>query len=121
MKSFDAGSEAQALARPRTSAASFGRRINDVANRFSEILDCHKPIVLAVFSIAFFVLTVYRASRKLFWLDELFTVYLSRLPDVKSVWQAVTHGVDFNPPLFYLITRVSERVLGEGQIATRLP
>ena len=121
MKSFDAGSEAQALARPRTSAASFGRRINDVANRLSEILDRHKPIVLAVFSIAFFVLTVYRASRKLFWLDELFTVYLSRLPDVKSVWQAVTHGVDFNPPLFYLITRVSERVLGEGQIATRLP
>jgi len=121
MKSFDLGSEAQALARPRPSAASFGRRINDAANRFSEALERHKPVVLAVFSIAFFLLTIYRASRKLFWFDELFTVYLSRLPDMKSVWQAVTHGADFNPPFLYLITRVSERAFGEGQIATRLP
>jgi hypothetical protein len=29
----------------------------------------------------------YRTSRKIFWFDELFTVYLSRRPDFKSVWQ----------------------------------
>jgi hypothetical protein len=119
--SFDLGSEAQVLARPESSAASFGRRIDDAANRFSEALERHKPFVLAVFSIAFFVLTFYRAFRKLLWFDELFTLYLCRLPNMKTVWQAVTHGTDFNPPLFYLITRISERVLGEGPIAIRLP
>jgi hypothetical protein len=43
------------------------------------------------------------------------------LPDLKSVWGALMSGVDFNPPLFYLLTRLAEHILGEGHIATRLP
>ena len=98
-----------------------GRSLNRAATWLSETLERHKGAVLAVFSIAYFALTFYRASRKLFWFDELFTVYLSRLPDFKSVWHAVLNGVDFNPPVFYLLTRFSEHILGEGHIATRLP
>jgi hypothetical protein len=62
-----------------------------------------------------------KASRKCFWFDELFTVYLCRLPNFKSTWTAVTHGADFNPPLFYLLIRGAQRLFGEGLIATRLP
>jgi hypothetical protein len=86
----------------------------------SETLRRHKGVVLAVFSLAYFGLTFYRASRKLFWLDELFTVYLSRLPDFKSLWHAVLNGADFQLVLI-LLTRISERIFGEGHIATRLP
>lgn len=106
---------------PILALANSGRRIDSAANWLSETLERHKGVVLAVFSIAYFGLTFYRASRKLFWLDELVTVYLCRLPDFKSVWHAVLNGVDFNPPVLYLVTRFSERIFGEGHIATRLP
>src|SRR5262249_18314387 len=81
-----------------------GHSLNSAANWLSEALERHKGAVLAIFSIAYFALTFYRASRKLFWLDELFTVYLSRLPDFKSVWHVLLNGVDFNPPVLYLLT-----------------
>jgi hypothetical protein len=62
-----------------------------------------------------------KASQKCFWFDELFTVYLCRLPNFQSTWTAVKHGADFNPPLFYLLTRGAQWLFGEGLIATRLP
>jgi hypothetical protein len=106
---------------PILALARSGRRIDSAANWLAETLERHKGAVLAVFSIVYFGLTFYRASRKLFWFDELFTVYLCRLPDFKSVWHAVLNGADFNPPLLYLVTQFSERIFGEGHIATRLP
>jgi hypothetical protein len=106
---------------PALVLAHSGRSLNSAATWLSETLERHKGAVLAVFSIAYFALTFYRASRKLFWLDELYTVYVSRLPDFKSVWHALLNGIDFNPPVLYLLTRFSEHILGEGHIATRLP
>ncbi len=75
----------------------------------------------AVASFIYFADIFVRASRKCFWFDELFAVYLCRLPNFRSTWAAVTHGADFNPPLFYLLTRGAQRLFGEGLIATRLP
>jgi hypothetical protein len=47
-------------------------------------------------STVYFVDLFLRASQKCFWFDELFTIYLCRLPNFKSTWTAVTHGADFN-------------------------
>jgi len=95
--------------------------LDGLANRLSETLERRKYVVLVVFSMAYFGVTIFLANRKLFWFDELFTVYLCRLPDMKLVWKALLSGVDFNPPLFYLLTRASEHLFGEGHIADRLP
>jgi hypothetical protein len=62
-----------------------------------------------------------KASQKCYWFDELFTVYLCRTPHFSNLWSAVLHGADFNPPLFYLLTRASRGLFGNGLIATRLP
>jgi hypothetical protein len=86
-----------------------------------DFLERRKYLFLILFSIVYFLATGYRASRKLFWFDELFTIYLSRLPDMSSVWSALTHHIDLNPPLFYFLTRSAEGLFGEGQVATRLP
>ncbi len=91
------------------------------ASRLSETLERRKFVVIAAFSLVYFALTFFLAHRKLFWNDELFTVYLCRLPDLKSVWRALQNGVDANPPLFYLLTRASQHFLGDGPISTRLP
>jgi 4-amino-4-deoxy-L-arabinose transferase-like glycosyltransferase len=78
-------------------------------------------LCFALISFIYFADIFLRASRKSFWFDELFTVYLCRLPDFRATWTAVLHGADFNPPLFYLLTRGAQRLFGEGLIATRLP
>ena len=91
------------------------------ADRIAETLRRRKYVVLFLFSLLYFAATCFRASHKLFWFDELFTLYESRLPDTASVWNALKQGVDFNPPLFYILTRFSESLFGEGQIAVRIP
>ena len=101
--------------------APWNRSISATADRAADGLRRHKYIILIFFSCLYLLATFYRASRKLFWFDELCSVYVSRLPDMASVWSALKHGMDFNPPLFYAVTRLSESLFGEGHIATRLP
>ena len=75
----------------------------------------------ATFSVIYFADIFVRSSQKCFWFDELFTIYLCRLPKFRATWEAVNRGADFNPPLLYLLTRAVEKLFGEGLIATRLP
>jgi hypothetical protein len=72
-------------------------------------------------SALYFLDTLLRATLKTFWFDELYTVYLCRLPTFHATWAAVLNGTDLNPPLFYLVTRWAQHWTGEGLIATRLP
>jgi hypothetical protein len=76
---------------------------------------------IAVVSAIYFIDIFLKASRKCYWFDELCTVYLCRLPSFTNTWTAVLHGVDFNPPLFYLTTRGARELFGNGLVATRLP
>ena len=74
-----------------------------------------------ILSLLYFADILLKASRKRFWYDELFTVYLCRLPDFKHTWAAVTQGGDYNPPVLYLLTHGAERIFGEGLIGSRVP
>ena len=78
-------------------------------------------IWFAAVSLLYFADILLKASRKRFWYDELFTVYLCRLPDFKHTWAAVRLGGDYNPPVLYMLTRGAARIFGEGLIASRLP
>ena len=53
------------------------------------------------------------------WFDELFTFFVSRLPDLDHMFRAMP--ADGNPPLYHLLARVSLRLLGETSFAVRLP
>jgi hypothetical protein len=78
-------------------------------------------IAFLLLSALYFIDTFLRATLKTFWYDELFTVYLCRLPTFHATWAAVLSGTDLNPPLFYVLTRWAQHWSGEGLIATRLP
>ena len=97
------------------------RLLEAVEDRAAAALDRYQYLVLLLFSCGYFLTTCYCASRKLFWFDELFTVYLSRLPSLSSLWSALTQGADLNPPLLYVFTRASQSLFGEGHLAARLP
>jgi hypothetical protein len=66
------------------------------------------------------VFALLRAMRQL-WYDELFTFYMSTLPDWSAIWGALKDGADLNPPFFYIVTRLSITLFGANEIATRLP
>ncbi len=78
------------------------------------------PLLLTAFSVFYFADALLRASEKYFWYDEIFTLYLSRLNSA-TLWKALQSGVDFNPPLFYWLTKIAEAVAGENRIGLRLP
>ena len=75
--------------------------------------------VLAVCAI-YLVLAWLRAFRP-FWYDELLTLYVSQLSDLPTIWTALKDGADFNPPLFYVITRFSTALLGPSELSLRMP
>ena len=89
----------------------------------SQTTRSRKIIVIAflLISALYFADTFLRASLKTFWYDEIVTVLVCRLPNFSETWAAVLHGADFNPPLFYLLTRWSQQLFGEGLIVSRLP
>jgi hypothetical protein len=86
--------------------------------RFTRLIPA---VVVALFSCFYFADVILRAREKYLWYDELITWYLCRLPTFHDTWVGVLRGFDFNPPLFYLITRWSERAFGDGNIGMRVP
>ncbi len=62
-----------------------------------------------------------KARDKHFWFDEILTLTISRLPVGPEMWDAMTAGFEFNPPLLYLVTHGAIQWFGEGHIAARLP
>lgn len=40
---------------------------------------------------------------------------------MRSVWEVLRHGADFNPPLFFLVTKFSIALLGETLVGMRAP
>jgi hypothetical protein len=76
----------------------------------------------AILLAAFFLATsLFIASRRLFWFDEILTVLFARSPSVHSLWQALLGGGDQSPFPFFLAVRASEWIFGRGELAARIP
>ena len=90
------------------------------ADRVADSIEQNPGFFLALFLFFYTIITLAYATRR-FWYDELFTYYLCRLPSFSSIWAAVRDGVDFNPPLLYVVTRLTNRAFGYSVVATRLP
>ncbi len=78
--------------------------------------------IAALAIVAFYVGTsLYLAAHRLYWNDEILTVVVARLPHWTDIWPALSHAVDSQPPLYYMIVRASEALFGPGEVAGRLP
>ncbi|HUI84554.1 MAG TPA: glycosyltransferase family 39 protein [Candidatus Binatia bacterium] len=69
----------------------------------------------------YFATSIYIASERLFWFDELFTVHIARLPHLATIWSALGNGVDALPPAYYMLVRTFDTLFGPGEVAARLP
>jgi hypothetical protein len=78
-------------------------------------------IWLAVIGLVFTTATLWRASVKLLWYDELYTFYIAQKGSPAKIWTALMSGVDLNPPLLYVFTRAGQLIAGDNELGTRLP
>jgi len=73
-----------------------------------------------LFALAVFTLfALYHALITPLWFDELFTLFISRLSSLQEMLRAMPS--DGQPPLQYLLTHISLRLLGESAFALRVP
>lgn len=96
-------------------------RYRAFAEEVTAALERGRYFYLICFCVLFLGMTALRAVAKPLWYDELFTYYMSRLPDAGMTWAALKDGADLCPPLIFLATRESQKLFGDGLIGTRLP
>ncbi|MCI0602245.1 glycosyltransferase family 39 protein [bacterium] len=84
------------------------------------MVESNKTSLLIFFCLLYLSIACFLASQKLFWNDELYTLYFTRLawPDL---WWALGTGADQIPPTFVLLTKVFSSVFGVNQISIRMP
>jgi len=78
-------------------------------------------IAAAVLAAFYLVTSVYIASHRLLRFDELLTVHVTRLPHWATIWTALAHSVDIQPPLPYMVARIFDRLFGHSEVVVRLP
>lgn len=64
---------------------------------------------------------ILNACAKPFWYDELFSVYLSRLPSMKDLIQALSAGADAMPAGYLALEKLSGQLPLDPHVAFRLP
>ena len=74
-----------------------------------------------VFSITYLAVASALAWHKLLWNDELFTLYIARLPTYTDIWSLLASGVEQLPPTFHILARLSLKLFGVNHWALRLP
>lgn len=72
---------------------------------------------------AYFLATsLYIASHRLFWYDEVFTTLTTRMPDWHTMWRAlVEDNADPTPFGFFVVARIFDKLFGPSEIGIRLP
>jgi hypothetical protein len=60
-----------------------------------------------------------RASQRLLWNDELFTLYTSQLAPV-DIFKALATGLDLHPPASYFVLKATTLTFGDGLVQARL-
>jgi hypothetical protein len=78
-------------------------------------------IVLPVTAALILMLSLLAAGRRLLWLDEIFTFYVSAQPTVRETVAALLAGFDVHPPIDFMLRHLSMAAFGRSEIAFRLP
>jgi len=96
-------------------------KLDRLDGRLAAALHAWRWWIVGAISLLYLSVTLVLTHYKLFWNDELFTVYIAGLPTVADIWTILATGVEQLPPTFHLLTRLLMRVFGENHLAVRLP
>src|SRR5437870_9976767 len=77
---------------------------------------------LALLLAGFYVVSsLYVSAHRLLWFDEILTALVSRLPNLRTMWKALSEVAEQTPPLYFLITRTFDQMFRHGDIGLRVP
>jgi hypothetical protein len=77
--------------------------------------------ILSAYTIVYFCFALNRALKRPLWLDEVSTLWMCRLPDLRHIWGVLASSApDTAPPAFYAISRVILHLTGNDRIGIRL-
>src|SRR5689334_9858558 len=78
--------------------------------------------VAAIFLIAFYlVASLWIASHRRLWYDEISTVLIARLHDNATIWRALASASDVLPASYFMLVRLFDRAFGPAEFAARIP
>lgn len=84
-------------------------------------IDHYPGRAFAILSVFYFIAVLSLSSMKLLWLDELITLRIATLGGATVIWNALSRGVDPNPPVTHLLVHYSRALFGDHEFAYRLP
>ena len=93
----------------------------NAASRLEVWIDRSSARAFAVLSVFYVAVVIAVSSQKLLWLDELITLHIARLGSAGAIWNALAQGADPNPPITHLLVHYSRLMLGDHELAYRLP
>jgi Dolichyl-phosphate-mannose-protein mannosyltransferase len=95
------------------------RRVGDRLEAWAARLDRHR-LGIAVLLLAIYVALVAPSVRRHLWFDELHTVYIAQATSIRQFIDEI-RLLDLNPPLTYLLVRVSMKIFGATEVGARMP
>jgi hypothetical protein len=78
-------------------------------------------ISLGIFLVCYLASILRSAAHTPLWMDEILSVWASRLPSARAIYSALAHGSEYAPPCFPLLLHYFAKVAGGGNLAMRLP
>jgi hypothetical protein len=89
--------------------------------RFVGSLRSLAPVLVGMFTVAYFAATSDLASQKAFRADELSTYKIAVMPTAGGVWKAWFESPDGLPPAIHLTTHLVGSALGFSHVTARMP
>jgi len=96
-------------------------RVSGREDRWAKVLPVASLTAVAILAIFYLCTSLYVASHRLYWFDELFVVRIAKLPTVSAMWRCLAQASDTMPPGYHLLMRIVGHTLGYGELAMRLP
>ena len=100
---------------------TIGRRWQKALEGVADAVNRRPTWALGAFSVVYFACAGWLAAIKPMWNDEFFTYYLALPDSLNELRTALLTGADQHPPTFYLLSRVAFPLLGQNQLALRIP
>lgn len=70
---------------------------------------------------SYVVSSLYISAHRHLWFDEILTALVSRLPNLRVMWEALSEIEEQTPPLYFLITRTFDQMFHHADIGLRVP
>ncbi|HTR38674.1 MAG TPA: glycosyltransferase family 39 protein [Bryobacteraceae bacterium] len=90
------------------------------AAALERFLERHQAWVLALWSVVYFGGTMVRARAYPFWYDEILALLEARQPTVAAAIGAL-RDADWMPPAHHVVLYLTDKLLGHGEVAFRIP